>query len=338
VLDTITNTGGGNFTAAVATLCSGGTTTISPKTLQECCLRFAAAKFCRDWRMHVDERKPVNVSGLFADDIEPFLIELTRTESDLDNNTGSVGIVVESFREFVMMHCPPASLLVSDGNYDLWRMVCMRRLCGNSPKTKNGGWCSECALEAEVSCMCSEIEEPRLTSKRPTVRAAARAKYEARKLACVPCNGDLAREPPKRDDVFDYAADGDDDFLGSGDELQDDSDSDGSAHPCEDETKAEPDSKRSKSGDASSDFVPEDDAVLEGPSEAYVRHEAESDMPLFGCMDKAASMTLPNNDYTMRWQAICNEHGWVVDAIEYPKVREGSTSIAMQLMILMSFF
>jgi hypothetical protein len=136
VLDTITNTGGGNFTAAVATLCSGGTTTISPKTLQECCLRFAAAKFCRDWRMHVDERKPVNVSGLFADDIEPFLIELTRTESDLDNNTGSVGIVVESFREFVMMHCPPASLLVSDGNYDLWRMVCMRRLCGNSPKTK----------------------------------------------------------------------------------------------------------------------------------------------------------------------------------------------------------
>ena len=83
-----------------------------------------------------------------------------------------------------------------------------------------------CALEAEVSCLCSEIEEPRLTSKRPTVRAAARTKYEARKLACVPCNGDLAREPPKRNDVFDYAADDDDAFLGSGDELHDDSDSD----------------------------------------------------------------------------------------------------------------
>jgi hypothetical protein len=71
------------------------------------------------WQSLRPGRPPIDISGLFKENIEPFLIELTMVESDpMFEGRERPGKVVEAFRDFAVQKGPPFILLVSDGNYD----------------------------------------------------------------------------------------------------------------------------------------------------------------------------------------------------------------------------
>jgi hypothetical protein len=53
----------------------------------------------------------------------PRPIQLTRCESDPSVEGGGVGKVVQAFRDYALEFGPRFRLLVSDGNYDLYRYV-----------------------------------------------------------------------------------------------------------------------------------------------------------------------------------------------------------------------
>jgi hypothetical protein len=189
----------------------------------------------------------------------------------------------------------------------------MRELCGNTPVAKAGGWCESCAKAALLGCLCGEIKQAGIDSKKPRVKEQAKQRLLAKQRCCVHCNTAEIAQASVSAEVSDnsdesevHDADGD---AGAGASAAMDVDQ------SETEYSAGPE---------------------HGSVEWYVMEETKSDMPLPSCIGKDITMT-PKQDKTNHWQGICNEYGWVVDAQEYPKVGEGSRSIARQFLVLIKY-
>jgi hypothetical protein len=210
----------------------------------------------------------------------------------------------------------------------------MRKLCGNSPITKQGGWCVTCAQEALERCLCSEIYQPRIASKVRSVRKSANERLRRRRGQCVHHRPQIAT-----DDEAETGAIPDDEYKLGEDIIPDDNDDeecDDDMDKSDDDDLADKDIDTTTPMDLGSDES--DEEPLEGTVEAYVAQEMKSNMPLVSCVGKDITMVGNTQDKTLRWQAICSESGWAIDAQEYPKVAEGSRSIAMQFLILITYF